>query len=207
MLVTVLWGCMWGRGLIGSNGTFSTLWQFSVTPSATHNQTGPFWCCFPSVWARVCWETLWASLTNSPVRLGVSPAAASTPTGVFNQWFEALFPHAGTLGCMVSLAPQLFLLVYLYSNVGPPSPQATTSLGPLAATLLWVLSALTVVSAPSTGLDECFFFNSLVVGLPYSSIFSQFWLVFVFKFVVVGQQISVVLSHPICGAKWPFLSD
>ena len=38
---------------------------------------------------------------NSPVRLGVSPAAASTPIGVFNQWFEVLFPHAGTLGCMV----------------------------------------------------------------------------------------------------------
>ena len=38
---------------------------------------------------------------NSPVRLGVSPAAAPTPMGVFNQWFEALFPCAGTLGCAV----------------------------------------------------------------------------------------------------------
>ena len=36
--------------------------------------------------------------TNSPVRLGVSPVAASTPTGVFNQRFEALFPRAGALG-------------------------------------------------------------------------------------------------------------
>ena len=36
---------------------------------------------------------------NSPVRLGVSPT--SVPTGVFNQWFEALFPHAGALGCVV----------------------------------------------------------------------------------------------------------
>ena len=41
------------------------------------------------------------------------------------------------------------------------------------------------VSAPPTGLDECFFFNSLVVGLPYSLISCQFWLFFVFKFVVV----------------------
>ena len=32
------------------------------------------------------------------------------------------------------------------------------------------------VCAPSPGLDECFFFNSLVVRLPYSSIFCQFWL-------------------------------
>ena len=36
------------------------------------------------------------------------------------------------------------------------------------------------VSAPPTGLDECFFFNSLVVGLPYSLIFCQFWLFFGF---------------------------
>ena len=40
------------------------------------------------------------------------------------------------------------------------------------------------ISAPPTGLDECFF-SSLVVGLPYSLIFCQFWLFFVFKFVVV----------------------
>ena len=32
------------------------------------------------------------SLQRPPVRLGVSPAAAPTPTGVFNQRFEALFP-------------------------------------------------------------------------------------------------------------------
>ena len=41
------------------------------------------------------------------------------------------------------------------------------------------------VSAPPTTLDECFFFNSLVVGFPYSSIFWLFWLFFVFKFVAV----------------------
>ena len=41
------------------------------------------------------------------------------------------------------------------------------------------------VSAPPTGLDECFSFNSLVVVLPYSLIFWKLWLLFVFKFVVV----------------------
>ena len=40
------------------------------------------------------------------------------------------------------------------------------------------------VSTPPTSLEECFFFNSFVVGLPYSSIFCQFWLFFVFKFVL-----------------------
>ena len=53
------------------------------------------------------------------MRLGVSPTAASTPTGVFNQRFEALFPLTGTLGRVVCFAPLPFLLVYLCANVGP----------------------------------------------------------------------------------------
>ena len=59
---------------------------------------------------------------------------------VFNQRFEALFPHAGALGCVVCFAPLPFLLVYLCVNVGPRGllavtlpapfiPQSTTSLG------------------------------------------------------------------------------
>ena len=39
------------------------------------------------------------------IRDRVSPAAAPTPTGVFNQRFEALFPHTGALGYMVCFAP------------------------------------------------------------------------------------------------------
>ena len=38
------------------------------------------------------------------------------------------FSHAGTLGCVVCLAPQLFLLVYPHSNVGPPACQLAASL-------------------------------------------------------------------------------
>ena len=59
------------------------------------------------------------------VNLGVSPAAASTPTGVFSQRFEALFPHTEALGYVVSLTAQLFLLVYLCANVGTHGPPAT----------------------------------------------------------------------------------
>ena len=73
---------------------------------------------------------------NSPVSLGVSPAATSTPTGVFSQWFGALFPCTGTLGCEVYFAPPLFLLVYLPENVGPLGPPATASRDPPAA-ILW----------------------------------------------------------------------
>ena len=70
---------------------------------------------------------------NSPVRLGVSSAAASTPTGVFNQRFEALFPWAGALGCAVWFAPPKFLPVYLCGNVGPQGLPPPTLWGLLAA--------------------------------------------------------------------------
>ena len=40
------------------------------------------------------------------------------------------------------------------------------------------------ISAPPTSLGECFF-NSLVFGLPYSSISWHLWLFLVFKFVVI----------------------
>ena len=65
-----------------------------------------------------------------------------------------------------------------------PAPQSATSLGPPAIALLRVLSAWLPVSTPPIGLDECFFFNSLVVRLLYNSIFCQFWLFFVFKFLL-----------------------
>ena len=101
--------------------------------------------------------------------------------------FEALFPRTGTLGCTDCLAPQLFLPVYPHTYAGPLGLPATTLpalvLQPPpchASSLPWL-----PVSTPSTSMDDCFFFNSLVVRLPYSSIFWQFQLFLVFKFVVV----------------------
>ena len=78
---------------------------------------------------------------NSPVSLGVSLADAPAPTGVFNQRFEALFPRAGTLVCLVSLATQLFLSVYLHANVGLSGLPATA--------LPFILSALAAHLNPS----------------------------------------------------------
>ena len=94
-----------GEGLRGSNGARLTLLWISVFHSATHNQTGPLWCWFLSGWACARPRPLWVSPTTCPVRLGVSPAAASTPTGAFNQRSEALFPHTGALGYAVFFAP------------------------------------------------------------------------------------------------------
>ena len=62
--------------------------------------------------------------------------------------------------------------------------QSANYLDPPAAYLPQVLSAWLPVSAPPIGLGECFFFISLVVGLPYSWIFCQFWLFFVFKLLL-----------------------
>ena len=94
-----------GEGLRGSNGARSTLLGISIAPSATHNQIGTLWCWFPSGWACAHSRPLWVSPTTCPVTLGVSPAAAPTPTDVFNQRFEALFPRAVAVGCVVCLAP------------------------------------------------------------------------------------------------------
>ena len=92
------------EGPRGSNGAPSTLHRTSIFHSATHNQTGPLWCWFPSGWACAHPRRLWVSPTTSPVRLGVSPATP-TPRGAFNQRFEALFPRAGALGCVVCFVP------------------------------------------------------------------------------------------------------
>ena len=157
------------------------------------------------------------------MRLGVSPSASSTPTGVFNQRFEALVPGAGALGCAVCFTPTLFLPVYLCANVGPQGPPATTLWGlPAAAWPVpfhnlppcWVHQLPPFhessppqrpVSAPPTGLDECFFFISLVVRLPYSSIFCQFWLFFVFKLLLsffwLWKEAQCVYLHVHLGQK------
>ena len=189
-LVAALWCCAWGRGLEGAMA-LAPLCGISVTPSATHHQTGPLWCWFPSGWACAHSRPLWVSPTNSPVRLGVSPAAVSTPTGVFNQRFEALFPRAEALGCVVCFAPPPFLPVYLCANVGPWGLLAAAWPAPFHnLPPRWVCQQLPClessppwlpVSAPPTSLEECFFFISLVVRLPYSLICCQFWLFFVFK--------------------------
>ena len=81
-----------GEGPRGGNGACSTLCWISVTPSVTHNQIGPLWCWFPSGWTCARSRPPWVSPMTSTVRLRVSPAAAPTPMGVFNQRFEALFP-------------------------------------------------------------------------------------------------------------------
>ena len=112
---------------------------------------------------------------TSPVRLGVSLAAASTPTGVFNQRFEGLIPPRWSPGlhgllrsptippslsmreCGAAGSASHHLVGSASCSLACPVPQSATLLGLPAPTLPRVLSA------PPTGLDECLFFISLVL--------------------------------------------
>ena len=118
------------------------------------------------------------------MRLGVFPAAASTPTSFSVRGFETISLHwnPGLRGLSHSpfVPPG-----YLHADVGLPTLPDASSPGPPATTLLRVLSTRLLLPAPPLSLNECIFFNSLVVRLLYSSTFCQFWLYFVFKFVVV----------------------
>ena len=163
------------------------LW-LSIFHSATHNQTGPLWCWFPSGRAYAHSRPLWVSPTTSPVRLGVSPAAVPTPRGIFNQRFEALFPPVlepwvARFASLPTVCP-----VYLWANVVPRDAtrcsacpvlrhseficanvglQGLLVLGlpapfvPHSASLS-PATATRVLSTPPTSLDECLFSISLV---------------------------------------------
>ena len=181
--MAVLCCYMWGRGPIGNNATCSALGWFSVT-SNTHKQIGPFWCWFLGRWVCLRSRALWVSPMNCPVRLGVSPTA-SVPTDIFTQRFWGfIFPHWNPGFHGVPRSP-VDPLVYPHTNVGPPASPAAVLPGPPATILPTLVLQLPPccefsplqlpISAPPTGLHECFFFNSLVLELPYSSVFWQFW--------------------------------
>ena len=106
-----------GEGPRGSNGAHSTFHRVSATSSASHNQIGPLWCWFPSGWACAHSRPLWVSPTTSPVRLGVSPAAAPTPTGVFNRRFEALFPPPCWSPGLYRLLCSLLFVRFIYARM------------------------------------------------------------------------------------------
>ena len=104
--------------------------------------------------------------------------------------FEALFLCTGTLGCVVCLAPQLFLPVYPHTNVGPPSPPATasptrSSSHSLAAFLLPQCSSLPLLpvwmNIPSltpwfSGFHTVQFSGSFGYFLFFNLLLSLFWL-------------------------------
>ena len=114
---------------------------------------------------------------NSPVRLGVFSRCRLNPHRCFQS--EALrlyFPVLETWVVWSVLLPHCssqFICTQMWDHLlCLPPPCLESSLPRLP------------VSTPPTGLDECFFFISFVIGLPYSLIFCQFWLFFVFKLLL-----------------------
>ena len=122
------------------------------------------------------------------MRLGVSPAAASTPTGGFNQRFEAsLFPSAGALGYTVCFAPRRFsgLSVRECGVAGSASGPTACPVHPTLCQSRWPVSVpprqreSSPPRCPSVPLLPVWMnvnFYLLGVGLPCRSIFCQFWL-------------------------------
>ena len=185
---------MWGRGQRGNSAACSALAPLSVMSLTSHSGLCPLGTdsqggglvyvlgLCESLQQTLLWD--WESLL--PLQFPQVFAARG---------FEALFPCARSLGCLVHLTPQLFLLAYLCIHVGHPGLPSAPHLRLTCASPALVCHQLLPcressptwlpISSPSTSLDECFFFNSLVFGLPWSLIFWQFWLVFVFKLVVI----------------------
>ena len=107
-------------------------------------------------------------------------------------YFPTLEPWVG----WSVLLPSCSSRFNLHVNVGPPSPPA--------AALPWVLSTQLPVSVPPAGLGECFFFDCWLSDFHTVWFFCQFWLLFVFKFVVVLLLVmwrgTVCLTMP---PSWP----
>ena len=202
-------GAECGGGVWEGTVPLALCW-LSVTSAAIHKQIGPFWCWFPGWvggWFCVCSGPPWVSPTNSPVRLGVSPTTAN-PTDFYSQRF-----WDGIFLCWKRWVVQPVLLPsssfrFICSQmldlpVHQPLHHSSQAPAPASPSILSLLSSQLTVSTPPTSLDECLSFNSLVVGLPYSSIFWQFWLFFVLKFVVlllVMRGSKVYLPMP---PSWP----
>ena len=136
------------------------------------------------------------------MRLGVSLTTA-TPIGFYSQRFcSFLFPCWNPGLCGLSHSPVVL--------PGLSACKCGNTNHCLACPVLQPLPCCTSsppwlpISTPPTSLGECFFFNSLVVRLPYSSTFCQIWLFFIFKFVVVlilvVQRGKVYLPTP---PSWP----
>ena len=130
------------------------------------------------------------------MRLGVSPAAAPTPTDSFNQRFEALFPRTGALGYAVCFAPHpssWFICARVWGRgvlpAALPAPFSTTLSPALSVYLCPNVGSqgLLVVRLPalfiphSASLSPATAMRVLSAPVPVStppcrSIFCQFWL-------------------------------
>ena len=106
-----------GEGPRGSNGSRFTLLRISIFHSATHNQTGPLWCWFPSGWACAHSRPLWVSPRTSPVRLESLLLLPQPPWAFSIRGLSIYFPKLEPWVARASLPA--VRLVYLWVNVVP----------------------------------------------------------------------------------------
>ena len=144
---------MWGRGQRGNNATHLALGQFSITSPSTHKQVGPFWCWFQGGCILFVYILEPCLSLQHTLLWGWEFLPLLQPPQIFTvRGFEVLITCAGTLGCMVCLTPQLFLLVYPHANVGTMRfPRRHITVSPLCSSctslpllLVWMnVSSLT----------------------------------------------------------------
>ena len=102
----------------------SVLCRLSVTSTATHSKLGPSGAD-SQVGGFVYILGLCRSFQQT-LLWGLEFLLLQQPLQIFTaRGFEALFPLAGSLSCVVCVAPQLFFLLYFHTNVGLPSLPAT----------------------------------------------------------------------------------
>ena len=153
-------------------------------------------------------RTLWVSPTNSPLRLGVS-SATTNPIGSYSQRFWGYSflhwnPGLHSLSHSPVVPPGLSKCICATCTLSPHPLSMPAAISPACSiTMPHVLSGLAAVSTPPTSVDECFFFNSLVVELSYSLIFWQFWLLFVFKFAVLVLVMQGSREYLPMPPSWP----
>ena len=150
-----------------------------------------------SVWVYVCSRTLQA-LCLLPQPLPVFTARCYE---ALLYWCWSPGPHGLAWGWdrLLPRCPSQFYPSHV--NVGPPI--ALAALPPPHC----IFSAPVPISTPPTCLYEYGSFKSLVVGLPYSLIFWQFWVIFVLRLVVI--LLMVVQGGEAClpmPPSWPEVS-
>ena len=164
---------MWGIGQRGNKAACLALILLSVTSLLPTSEWHPFSCYpdadSPSGRAFVHCRTIFVHcgpLHWTLERLTVSPTAAN-PTGFYSQRFwgfmSALEPQVVWSALLLSCS-SWFICTWMWDC--------------LVHYLLpcWVSCHLScLISTPPINVDECFFFHSLVVRLPYGSIIWQFF--------------------------------
>ena len=195
--MSLLCGSVWGRV---HKGNKSVAWPLEFCPEAVpwHSpwwQTLQFlpichWCpfsCCPSAGSQREWVCVSPKSVVGPLRgdLWQSHSFFCHPK---THWFLQLevmgtyLPGTGTLSWVVWCGAGIPHLWGLPPNFYPPHMGMGPQTQCLHIFMSLHLSTCLHISTPPTHLDEYDFFNSLVVGLSYHSIFWWFWMIIVFSF-------------------------